>query len=382
MKLTTERLRQLTLARQFPAVRGHGSTALLDLFGRLGPIQSQVPRAPFLFAASRLPGIKYATVAAAFADQQLLKASNLRGTVHTSTVDHFGWADAAVRPIRARDLARTLVIDPAVVEQLIAEIERLCGDLWQRRDDLVDQVRSWLRSTAPAAHTDELDRTGPAGLVWGHSGLIRRPHDDRWERRTDILHRTAGRVLPTASSVDLDQQRAVTELTRVHLSAYGPASRRDIAWWIGCPLGLVDRALAALGSEIEPLLGPDGEPLVDLADLPRRRGADPGVRLLPEFDGLLLGYSPANRCRFLEPQQLDRIWSRANGQFIGTVLQDGRIVAGWRTRPGRPATDTVIEVRPFEPGHQLDEATLDRPVGACAAAVGWTVSDVVILPSD
>jgi len=54
-RLTEEDLRLSTLARQFPAIDGRDPDAVLELFRRLGPIQSQVPRAPFLTASSRLP---------------------------------------------------------------------------------------------------------------------------------------------------------------------------------------------------------------------------------------------------------------------------------------------------------------------------------------
>ena len=56
-RLTEEDLRLSTLGRQFPAIGGCDPDAVLELFRRLGPIQSQVPRAPFLTVSSRLPGV-------------------------------------------------------------------------------------------------------------------------------------------------------------------------------------------------------------------------------------------------------------------------------------------------------------------------------------
>ena len=107
-RLTNDQLRRRTLHRQFPAIRGRGPAAVVELFQRLGPIQSQVPRAPFLTISSRLPGVSYDTVCALFESHQLLKTSNIRGTVHTSVTEQFAWLDAVARRSRARQLRSVL----------------------------------------------------------------------------------------------------------------------------------------------------------------------------------------------------------------------------------------------------------------------------------
>jgi hypothetical protein len=100
-RLTHDQLRLRTLGKQFPEISGHGAEAVIELMRRLGPIQSQVPRAPFLTLSSRLPGVRYETVSELFESHQLVKTSNIRGTVHTSVVEQFGWLDAVARSTRA-----------------------------------------------------------------------------------------------------------------------------------------------------------------------------------------------------------------------------------------------------------------------------------------
>lgn len=375
MKLTQARLRSMTLARQFPAIRGRGPKQLLELFGRLGPIQSQVPRAPFLTAASRLPGVEYRTVNGAFADHRLLKGTTIRGTVHTSVVDHFGALDAARRPQQLRDLRRIFKLRPQDVVTLTQVVEEFCADEWRERAAIVDQVRAWLSAEHPGAPVDQLQHPLPQNLVWGHSGLVRRPRDDHWERRTDGYHRTTGRV---ATIKIIDTPTAIMQLVRIHLGSYGPASRQDLAWWLGSPLRVVDEALSALDTELVHHAGPDGADLLDLASMPRSRAADPGLVLLPEYDGLLLGYAPPNRDRFVDPDQLDKIFAPANGQFAPTVLLDGRIVGTWRTIGGAPAT--VVEVRPFSRGSGITEDLLAGPLTNTALALGLTITDLRLLP--
>ena len=68
-------------------------------------------------------------------------------------------------------------------------------------------------------------------VIWGHSGLIRRPKDTRWEKRTDTFHRRARTLLPDLPLLDFDS--ALQGLVRVHLGAYGPAQREDLAFFCG-----------------------------------------------------------------------------------------------------------------------------------------------------
>jgi hypothetical protein len=381
MRLSQERLAGISLGRQFPSIRGRGRPAVLELFDRLGPIQSQVPRAPFLTAASRLPGVGYATVRDAFADFELLRATNLRGTVHTCRPAVFGAVDAVSRRARAVDQRRAFGLAEAdlAVEDLIAEIEAFCTGCWRPRAELTEHLLSWAadRGARPRPGTSA---AFAANLLWGHSGLLRRPRDDHWERRTDAFHRVATDAVGPGLGPESAEQ-AMIRLVRIHLAAYGPATRQDIAWWAGSTLTPVDRALAGLDDELVHHTGPDGQDLLDLAGLSVTAGRDPGVRLLPEYDGLLLGYAPPNRHRFLDPRHLPRIWARANGVFSPAVLMAGRIVGGWRTAPGRPAGDTVIEILPFDDRPGLSEESLAGPVADTARALDLTVTDVRILPA-
>ncbi|MBO0810795.1 MAG: AlkZ family DNA glycosylase [Microlunatus sp.] len=377
MRLTEERLRAMTLARQFPAIRGRGRRQLLELFAQLGPIQPQVPRAPFVTAAARLPGISYRTINDALAEHALLKTTNLRGTVHTTVAAHFALVDAARRPRHVQDLSRVLRIDPEGIGGLLAEIEAFCADDWRHRDLIVDRAREVLLEGHRSAPVQELDRGFGQNLIWGHSALIRRPRDDHWELRTDSYHRTARRVVGAITIIDHDA--ALIELARIHLGCYGPATRRDIAWWLGVPLGRIDQAIAALGDEIVRHTGPDGAYLLDLATIPARRVADPGLRLLPEYDGLLLGYAPDRRDRFISHDQLDRVWTKANGMFYPTVLLDGRLVGSWRSR-GRPA-ETIIEITPLHSDSGLDESDVAAAARPVAAALNLVITDIRILPA-
>ena len=384
-RLSTEDLRHLTLARQFPGVVARGASAArprpgpdeaIALLDQLGPVQSQVPRAPFLALAARLPGIGYPTVCALFESFQLLKTSNLRGTVHTSTRRRFEDLDVVASTTRAPALRRALRLSAVTPAEVSDEVRRFCADDWRPRDDIVAHVRAWLAERDSPSSAAALEGTLAESLVWGNSGLVRRPKDGAWEKRTDSWHRTARPLLAAAGVPDRTPtvERALPELVRDHLVAHGPVTRHDLAFFFGVGLTSVDAARAALGDELVQLSGADGERYLDLAEPPPAAAHDPGVRLLGEFDALLLGFCGANRTRFLDGEGLGQVWAKVNGLFKPCVLSDGRIVATWQTRTVRSAT--ILEVTMLRGHRRLPQDRLGDAFGDVCRALDLTPADV------
>ncbi len=374
-RLTAEDLRRSTLRRQFPDLGGRDSATVEELFRRLGPIQSQVPRSPFLTASSRLPGVAYATICELFEAHRLLKSSTLRNTVHTTVRDYYPLTDVISRPQRATWL-RSLGLERVTPDELIAEVEAFADD-WRPRADIVAHVRAWLATHESAAAAGALGQAVQAGAVWSHSGLIRRPKDRHWEKRTDTFHRRVRSLLPEMPVPDV--ATALAALVRVHLAAYGPAQREDLAFFCGAGLGAVDRAIAALGDELVQLTGPDAGRYLDLAEPPSGGSADPGLRMLPEFDGLLIGFQGRHRFRFLTEQQLPQVWAKVNGLFSPVVLHDGRLVASWKTISKGRRTDIVVTM--LDPHPVLADDLFADAVAATARVLELAITDLRIRPA-
>jgi Winged helix DNA-binding domain len=370
-RLSHDELRWHTLRRQFPSITGNGPEAVLDLFARLGPIQSQVPRAPFLTISSRLPGVKYDTVCALFESHQLVKTSNIRGTVHSSVVEQFAWLDAVARATRANQLRNVLKLQRVTPEQLAEEIEEFAAADWQPRSEIVSHMRAWLAEKETYESGVPPDVLSDS-LIWGHSGLLRRPRDTRWEKRTDIYHRRARSLLPDLPEYDFGA--ALTQLIRVHLGSYGPALREDLAFFFGSGLGAVDDALRGLGDEVIHVRGPNEEDYLDLADPAPGGTSDPGLRLLPEFDGLLVGYHGRHRTRFLTEQQLPKVWAKVNGLFSPVVLYNGQLVASWKTITKGRRTD--IEVTMLDPHRVLTDDLFADAIAATEQVLDLTITDL------
>lgn len=101
-----------------------------------------------------------------------------------------------------------------------------------------------------------------------------------------------------------------------------------------------------------------------------------GVRLLADFDGCLLGYAGSGRLRFLDADQLGRVWNAKNAVCRPTVLSDGRIVARWRTvGTGRRVR---LEVTMLPPHPLMSPESLAPAVTAVATALDLEVRDITV----
>jgi Winged helix DNA-binding domain len=368
---TMGQLRRATLRRQFPRVRGRGPDAVAELLRRIGPIQSQAPRAPFVGIAARLPGVGYAAIADAFETHRVVKGSSIRGTVHTCVREQFPSLDAVTRRTIGAGWRTVLGLRRHDADEVRAEVERWIGDEWRLESDLNAHMTTWLaahESEESAALSKEIHGRF---LLRGYSALIRRPSNGSWEMRSPWMLRHASPLLDLPLPTPDD---ALDSLVRVYLASYGPATRQDVAWWSGEGLTRVDAAVGRLGEEVVARPGPNGATYFDLADPPRGGPADPGVRLLPEFDGLVIGYHPKGRDRFLDPAQVEWISNRANGVVSPGVLHHGRLVGLWRLVGSGRRRD--VEVRPFPGESAPAESELAGPVADVARALDVEVRDV------
>ena len=378
---TWEQLARATLRRQFPKVRGRGEQAVVELVRRVGPIQSQVARSPFVAVASRLPGATYDAIVASHESYAVVRGSNLRGTVHTSVREQHGTLDAVTRRAMANGWRNHLRLQRTSVDEVHAGIEEFATGTWRTPEELRAHLVSWLEEHE---HPESAERARTTGVgrafAHVHSAMVRRPmRGSGWDRQTAPGYRLGTDVWGgPRRRATRDHDAELIALTRQHLAAYGPANRRDIAWWTGERLRDVDRALAALADELTTRPGPDGQPYHDLVDAPSGGSPDPGVRLLPEFDAVLVGYDPKTRERFLDPAHLPHVWAQQNGVFSPAVLAGGRLVASWRFDGTAPQRQ--IDVETFPGGPTLTEAELADPVHALELALDIRVTDVRVHP--
>ena len=361
-------LRGLTLARQFPQVEGVDADAVVETVRRIGPIQSQTARSPYVATGARRPGATHEAVTTAYESLGIVRGSTIRGTVHTSTAAHHALLDAATRVGQRAIWVRHLGLRRTEVEDVWRETEHFARDTWRTPDELLEHLRDWLRErdeTIP----EVIDRGLGRYLTFGHGGLLRRPLKGSWSGQGAPGYRTATALLPDR----VVPGDPMLEAVRLHLASYGPAGRRDVAWWSGLGLRQVDALLERL--DLTWRDGPDGQPYADVLDPPPPREV-PGVRLLPEFDAVLCGYAPKARDRFVTPTDHDLLWHKNNGYMLAPVLVDGRVGGHWRIEgSGR---DKTLAVTTFAGFRKPRKAELEEQAAFLATALDLTLRSVTV----
>ena len=153
---------------------------------------------------------------------------------------------------------------------------------------------------------------------------------------------------------------ALSELVRVHLGSYGPATREDLSFFFGTTLRAVIQPYAISAGDIVHMeVDLEEKHYLDLADAPTDGQEDPGLRLLPEFDGLFVGYAGTNRTRI--PDRPAAAVGLGQGQRH--VLTDRALWRAHRRHLEDLAVgkDTAIEVRMLDPHRPTLSTCLPTP---------------------
>jgi hypothetical protein len=329
--LTGRALNRATLHRQLllERVRMPAYDAARHLVG----LQAQVPVVPYISLWNRLDGFDPAELSGLMVDRSVVRTPLMRTTIHTVTA-----ADAlAMRPLMQPVLTRTfagtsfgqqlrgddLAKVVATARELIseqplgrAELGRLLHERYGHLD--ADSMALAVSYLVPAVQPT------PRG-EWGRSG---RPAWLAVEAWLD------GRAEPAMTPDDLVVR---------YLTAFGPASVKDIQAW--CGLTRLREVVDRLGDRIRRLSGPDGRELVDVPDGPLPDPETPAPpRFFGEYDNAILGY--ADRARIVADAPHQPLQGGTGG-YVGSLLVDGLVSAMWALR--RAGDSSVLEIRQSVP---------------------------------
>ncbi len=323
--MTVRDLNRALLARQLLLARH--PLSLAQAIARLGGLQAQQPRPPFVGLWSRLEPFERDALTRLLHERKVVRATAMRGTLHLLTAEDYLGHRAALQPGLTRGME-------AILRERTAGLD-LPAVLRVARAFLAAQPRTF---TALRAH---LLQEFPAGderamgyAVRTHLPLVVCPEERDWAFGADGEFALADTWLgcPPTPSV------APHALVRRYLAAFGPATAADFQTWSG--LTGVAPVLAEMRPELAVFRDERRRELFDLPEAPRPSGEVPApVRFIADFDNLILGH--ADRSRIITDEFRSRVVTK-NLLVLPTFLVDGLVAGIWKITRQRALAKLLI----------------------------------------
>ncbi len=323
-------LNRATLARQLLLKREQLDVA--TAVSRLGALQAQRPRAPFVALAARLDGFEREQLTRALHERTVVRATLMRETLHLVAAADYPHDAVAMAPY-FRTLRAQHLPDGVTMERVV-----------ELASHAAEALAEPLEATALRPLLAELEAEIADDRVWRrvrtNAPILHVPGDEphAFGQRNRFVAAAAWLGVHEVQEAD-----GLTRLVRRYLAAYGPASRADVAAWTGLAVTTLAPALKALGPELERIEDERGRELLDLSGAPRPAADTPApLRLLGEWDNVLLAH--ADRTRMFD-DETRRAVIRKNGDVLPTILVDGVVAGTWWWR--RRKDVATLEATPF-----------------------------------
>jgi hypothetical protein len=335
--LTQRELNRALLARQLLLERS--PAPLPRVLERVAGIQAQYAPSMYIGLWSRLRGLERDAVTRGLERRSLIQATLMRSTIHlVSGADYWAfWL--AIEEGRRRWWVRTGRVPE---DEMRAGAEKLRAALPLKRSEL-----------------DALLGKEVARGIGLYVPMVRVPPSGTWERRRADLY---GLAEDWVGPPDIGAADALDLAVRRYLWGFGPASRQDVAGFLGVNVGDVAPALERI--ELRRFRAEDGSELLDLPRAPLPDADTPAPpRLLPTWDAILLVH--ARRTQVLLEADRARIFSTKTPHSFPTFLVDGEVAGTWRERDGRVLLD------PWRKLDAADRRALEEE-GERLASIFWS----------
>ena len=344
-EISARALNRATLARQLLLERAEVGVA--EAVRRVGPLQAQEPRPPFLALWSRIAGFEREALAAALADRSVVRAVWMRATLHITTAEDLLALRTTIQPAltaAAAGIAKQRATNDAPEDVAAAARRLLAGGALDRAE---------LATGLAAAFPDGEERA-LSYLARMHLPLVAVPTGDAWSFGRSSRFADAERWLGAAVA----PEPAPEALARRYLAAFGPASAADLKTFAG--LGDAKAVLAGMEDELV-VLRAGRRTLYDLPDAPRPGEDAPAPpRLLAPFDSVLLAHQ--DRSRLVADEHRPALISK-NLRIPATFLVDGMVAGIWTLERGK------VALAPFGRLAAADRRALEAEARALEAFV-------------
>jgi len=343
--LTLRELNRATLARQLLLERR--ALTVPTAIERIACMQAQWPPAPYVGLWARLARFERSSLERLLLRRKVVKATLMRATLHLATARDYATFVVALRGMG------TWADDGVVVdgERIAAEFRELCRERPITFREALDYIER-----------EHGHRDIHARRIWHvartRAHLHHAPETALWSARPEAVY------VAIDEPEGIDVEGARVEVVRRYLTAFGPASRADLAGWSGLRVGDFAPALEAL----EPLRRfrtEEGRELLDLPRAPLPPADTPApVRFLPKWDSVLLAH--ADRRRIL-PEEYRKVVIAKNGDVAQTFLVDGVVAGTWDVQ--RRRQNVELRLAPFAP---LPRAVRSAVDDEGARLLAWT----------
>jgi Winged helix DNA-binding domain len=339
--LTTRALNRALLARQLLLERA--SLSVPDALSRMAGIQNQYAPNAYLRLWSCLSDFRRADLTRAYEDATVVQGTLMRGTIHAVARDDYRLFLAAIARTQ-REWGARVTKAPANLDRAAA-LRRVRAALRAgpiKRPELDALLRGEHQAVRQSIDTD--------------LAILRVPPSGTWDRRRADLCSLADDVIGRGPNVT--ETVALPALVERYLAAFGPASVRDVASFLGMNASPVKAVIATL--ELRRFRAEDGTELLDVVDglLPDPETPAP-VRFLPTWDAVLLVH--ARRTQVLPEEYRPLVFHVKMPPSYPTFLVDGRVAGTWRHEDGE------IRFSAFGRLRRADRTALDEEAHRLAA---------------
>jgi Winged helix DNA-binding domain len=308
-----------------------------DLIAHLVGLQAQEPRDPYVGLWSRLVDFEAVELESLLLDREVVRLVVQRGTVHAVTADDCLVLRPLAQPVLTQQLHSHRDYAPLLkdvdLDTVMKHAARVLAEARNTRD-----LRAEL-----AARFPQYDAAALAFACRNLLPFIQIPPRGLWSRSGQVVGTTARAWLGR----DVDSNASVDDVMLRYLGAFGPATVQDAATWSRYT-GLRE-VFDRLRPQLHAYRDEAGREYFDVLGVSIPEADTPApVRLLPQYDNLLLSHR--DRSRFIPAgfEIMNAIWMELRG-FVGTVLVDGFLAGLWRiddskvpSRPPRRALTMTI----------------------------------------
>ena len=320
-----------------------------DVVAWLGAVQAQDYLGALWAIGLRMSAAVEGDVEQALADRTIVRTWPMRGTLHFVPAADVRWMLALLTPKVIAGSARRhaeLGLDEATFtrsREMFLQV--LQGGQQLTRAELGEALEAAGIATAGQRLYHILGLLAQEGLIcFG----VR-----QGRQQTFVL---LDEWLPLTKHLERDE--ALAELARRYFASHGPATDRDLAWWLGVTLG---DARTALGLATQHLASEqiDGQTYWQAPQPAAVTDVSNSAWLLPAYDEYTVGYT--DRSALLDPAGQEYV-DAGHSILFPTVVIDGKVVATWRRTVKKRSI--TIELNPFAPLSQralrLIETAADR----------------------